>query len=163
MFITRDPIERLISRYDHNKNKLNNYIDRKIPLSLEETIQMELKILDKIDLTNHESLYKINSLFNPYGLLLTKGLYSTFLSTFEKENFDIIVVSLEKYKTDPESVIEKLCDFTDIPKPNITKFIYNKSVSKSKSLISDELTVKLRNFYKKSNILLKDKYNIDYL
>ncbi len=131
--LLRNPIDRAFSQYHHRRK-----IPGKEPLTFEEAIaQSAITLPDEI--MNDASLY-YQSTHRSY---ITRGLYAEQLERwyqyYPKE--DIYVGSSEEFFTDPNSEIQKILEFLQMP-----SFNFDCSVSKNVGMYETKMDQKVKSF-----------------
>lgn len=152
IFITRNPIDRAWSRYQHNQRK-NGNIDKKFEMSFDELVDFELELLSGIDITNINTIYDVTSKINPFGLPISRGLYNPYIQKFKDEGLNTYEMQLELLNLNFEEEMIKLFKYLDLDANVPKQEIFNKAPSKT--FMKTKTKEKLTTFY------LENGYNLN--
>ena len=162
IFILRDPIQRALSRFSHNKRKVASKIDLPFAqhLTFAQVAEIELQLIDPERRYSTIEISKLCSLFNPYGLTLGKGLYDLFIQDYGDDK-NTHILFLEDLESSFDSEFARLMKFLGInsfsvPDPRI----HNRASEQPKKphLIDASLEARLIAFYSSSVRRLNDHY-----
>ena len=157
LLIVRNPIDRAISHFDMDKRF--GWLPE--ALTAENWMKFELETILKgnVDFRSIESVHKTFNLFNwRFGSPLVRGIYYPYVNEFIKREMPVHVVELSELKLEHELNMNKIYDFLEMPidKRLDSKEFNLENKAPEKSTISEELKLRLSEFYKEPNDLLFD-------
>lgn len=162
VFILRDPIQRALSRFSHNKRKVGSKIDSPFAqhLTFAQVAQIELQLIDPKKSYSTSEISELCTLFNPYGLTLGKGLYDLFIQDFRGDR-NTHILFLENLESDFDYEFAQLMNFLGIrsfsvPHPRI----HNRASDQphEQLVIDASLNARLIAFYSSSVRRLHEHY-----
>jgi hypothetical protein len=164
LLIVREPISRALSHFDMDKRF--GWIPESITAENWFEFELETLLKAKVDFQSIESVYKSFNLFNwRFGTPLVRSIYFPYIKEFISQGFPVHVVELNELNTGFEVQMNRIYDFLEMPNKHRTasgKMTVENKASQ-KSTISDELNLRLSEFYREPNSLLFEllskKYN----
>jgi tetratricopeptide (TPR) repeat protein len=167
--ILRNPIDRLISNYNHmlERNQLVKNI------SLEQSINEQLDSLENaktylLSLASGKKIIDRHHLFfnDYYQFFIVRSLYAIFLkhweSVFDKEK--IHIVTFNKFVTNPQTILDEIFNFLNIDSyspENIESYKLNVGKQQHRG-ISEKTLERLVNFLNPFNDILSQEYDINF-
>jgi hypothetical protein len=158
--IMRNPSDRAYSHFLMDKKF--GWIGEKV--SFDDYIDFELKILEKINIEDVNELYENTKWLNhPFGMLVGKGVYYTFIKNMVDNGIDFLPVCLENYQKNFDFEFKKILNFLEIENNDFSKTkIKHSNRNILNEIISDNSRSKLDSFYKEYNEKLFDLIGFKY-
>ncbi|MDY6805892.1 MAG: sulfotransferase domain-containing protein [Cyanobacteriota bacterium] len=161
--LLRDPVERAISHYYHNR-KMNQIIKKgkkREPLSFEMAIEREnRRIKGDIKRLQIDNNYNRCYNFNHYSYL-TKGIYvdqlKRWMEVFPREQ--LLIFKSEHFFKNPSITLKEVLEFLDLPEFELPEYKQrNKGTLKKakKKSISDSLKLQLAEYFQPHNQRLEE-------
>lgn len=151
--VLRNPTERAISQYFHEKRKGSE------PLSLKEALQAEeQRLAPVIDKQDYNSRTFKNCSYKSRGLY--KQQLERFLKYFPMQN--ILVLSSEELFSRPDSALGKVFQFTGVDSGFRTRKLRPHNVARNKNSIDPEVYSYLNNYYSHHNQELYELLGNDF-
>ncbi len=160
IIIMRNPTERAYSHFLMDKKF--GWIGKKV--SFDDYIDFEFKILEKINIEDINELYENTKWLNyPFGMLVGKGIYYTYVKNMKDNGIDFLPICLENYHKNFEIEFQNILNFLEINNYDFSKIkIKHSNKKKSNEAISLESRLKLDLFYEKYNHKLFDLIGYKY-
>lgn len=159
--LLRDPVERAISHYYHNRhmNRILKTKKKREPLSLEKAIARENgRIKADVKRLQTDENYNRCSEYNHYSYL-TKGIYvdqlKRWLEVFPREQ--LLILKSEDFFKNSNAIVKEVLTFLNLPEFELPEYKqHNKGFIKQKKQVSDAIKLQLAEYFQPHNQRLEE-------